>query len=110
VQFFLVTLSHLALTVKSPQGIRLSCKNCTIGGTVEISEASFQVPASGGTFTEVIGDVNATIAFFEDGSVEIDATGLFAHLELEVDVSLAQEKQILNISLPGIPLSPFVVS
>jgi hypothetical protein len=97
----------LALTVKSPQGIQLSCKNCTIGGTVEISEASFQVPASGGTFT---GDVNATIAFFEHGSVDIDATGLFAHLELEVDVSLTQAKQILNISLPGIPLSPFVVS
>lgn len=95
---------------RSPQGIQLSCKNCTIGGTVEIREASFNVPVSGGAITNVIDDINATIDFFQNGSVEIDATGLFAHLELEVDVSLSQNKQSLNMSLPAIPLTPFVVS
>ncbi|KAL1962159.1 hypothetical protein VTN77DRAFT_505 [Rasamsonia byssochlamydoides] len=92
-----------------PQGITLSCKNCSIGGTIEISEASFSLHDSDNAIDSLIDTVNETIAFFEHGSVEVVATGLFAHIELEVAISASQDLKSLNISLPTIPLSPFEI-
>lgn len=54
--------------------------------------------------------VNETITFFENGSVEAVATGLFAHIELELSISESQDLESLNIELPTIPLTPFEVS
>lgn len=100
----------------SPQGITVSCKNCSVGGTIEISEASFSLPDSesddddDGAIEGIIDAVNETIAFFKNGSVEAVATGLFAHIELEFSISESQDLTLLNASLPTVALSPFEVS
>ncbi|KKA23079.1 GPI anchored protein [Rasamsonia emersonii CBS 393.64] len=93
-----------------PQGVTVSCKNCSIGGTIEISEASFSLPDSdNGPIEGSIDVVNETITFFENGSVEAVATGLFAHIELELSISESQDLESLNIELPTIPLTPFEI-
>jgi hypothetical protein len=53
--------------------------------------------------------VNNTIAFFEHGSVEVIANGLFAQVELEFDLSASQNLVSFSAQLPAIPLAAFAV-
>ncbi|KAH8701640.1 hypothetical protein BGW36DRAFT_355793 [Talaromyces proteolyticus] len=92
-----------------PQNIKVNCQNCTIGGTVEIGEANFNIP-NNGSVANLIGDFNNAIAFFKNGSIEMDASGLAAHLEFKVDIEESHAVfPTLNISLPSIGLSPFEI-
>lgn len=78
----------------------MTCKNCTLQGDIEITRGSFNI--SGNKITD-------TIAFFDDGALEILSNGLFAQVELGLDLSLSQSLASLNMSLPTIPLTPFEV-
>ncbi|OGM41199.1 hypothetical protein ABOM_009575 [Aspergillus bombycis] len=83
-----------------PQGVTVTCKNCTLQGDIEITRGSFNI--SGNTIKD-------TIAFFDDGALEIISNGLYAQVELGLDLSLSQSLASLNISLPTIPLTPFEI-
>ncbi|KAB8261230.1 hypothetical protein BDV32DRAFT_121925 [Aspergillus pseudonomiae] len=83
-----------------PQGVTVTCKNCTLQGDIEITRGSFNI--SGNTIKD-------TIAFFDDGALEIISNGLYAQIELGLDLSLSQSLASLNISLPTIPLTPFEI-
>ena len=71
-----------------------------------MSQASFNFSGS----DDISSIVNDTLSFLEDGSVDIIATGLFARLELGVDVNSPQGQVSLPMSLPPIPFTPFVAS
>ncbi|KAN0083689.1 hypothetical protein V8E54_002777 [Elaphomyces granulatus] len=79
------------------QGITVSCKNCSLGGSIEISQGSFDLSG-----------MDDIASFFTSGSVEIIANGLFARLELGVDVNASQNVS-LNMSLPPISLTAFQI-
>ncbi|KAE8152045.1 hypothetical protein BDV25DRAFT_151823 [Aspergillus avenaceus] len=83
-----------------PQGVEVSCKNCTLQGYIEISKGSFNISGNG---------IKDAIAFFDHGSVDIVAKSLFSHIELGLDLSPSQALASLNMSLPTIPLTPFEI-
>ncbi|KAL2002795.1 hypothetical protein VTN02DRAFT_5897 [Thermoascus thermophilus] len=88
-----------------PQGVTISCKNCTLRGNIEITQGSFNLSGS----DDISDIINNTISFFEHGSVEVVSTGLFAYVELGVDISLTQNLLSLPMNLPAIPLTPFEI-
>lgn len=92
-----------------PQGVVLSCNNCTIAGDIDISQGSFSVSENSDTafeeFSDVVDDV---VDFFNNGTVEVIANGLFTHIELGINISAPQEIPF-TASLPPIPLTPFAV-
>lgn len=83
----------------------MSCKNCSLEGSIDLTRGSFEISGSDG----FMDSVNNTIAFFEHGSVEIIANGLFAQVELEFDLSASQNLVSFSAQLPAIPLVPFEV-
>jgi hypothetical protein len=94
------------LTNISPQGVIVTCKQCTLDGVIELSKGSFELSGS----DNLVNDAENTIDFFENGTVEIIANGLVAEFELGVNVTAAQNLLKLEMDLPSIPLSPFTVS
>ncbi|RHZ60790.1 uncharacterized protein CDV56_102322 [Aspergillus thermomutatus] len=88
-----------------PSGITVSCKNCSLEGSIDITKGSFEISGSDG----FIDSVNNTIAFFEHGSIEVIANGLFAQVELEFDLSASQDLVSFSAQLPAIPLVPFEI-
>jgi hypothetical protein len=78
----------------------VTCRNCTLHGNIEITKASFSLSNN---------SIEDTIAFFDDGALEIISNDLFAQVQLGLDLSLSQSLASLNISLPTIPLTPFEV-
>ncbi|KAF9894531.1 hypothetical protein FE257_006416 [Aspergillus nanangensis] len=83
-----------------PQGVTVSCKNCSLEGDIELTKGSFNLTGT---------DFKDIQAFFQHGSVEVMAKDLFAQIELGVDLTLNQPLASLNMSLPAIPLIPFAI-
>ncbi|KAF5855638.1 hypothetical protein ETB97_008848 [Aspergillus alliaceus] len=83
-----------------PQGVIVTCKNCSLQGNIEITRGSFNLSGN---------SIKDTVAFFDDGALEIISNGLSAHVELGLDLSLSQSLASLNVSLPTIPLTPFEI-
>ncbi|EAW11621.1 putative GPI anchored protein [Aspergillus clavatus NRRL 1] len=88
-----------------PEGITVSCRNCSLGGSIDITKGSFEVTGSDG----IMDSVNRTIAFFEHGSIDVAVNGLFSQIELEFDLSASQNLISYPIQLPAIPLVPFEI-
>lgn len=92
-----------------PQGVVLSCRNCTIAGDVDIIQGSFSVSKATDNALEKFDDVvDNLVDFFTNGTVEVIANGLFTHMELGINISTPEEVPF-NVSLPPIPLTPFAV-
>ncbi|KAE8349004.1 hypothetical protein BDV28DRAFT_160850 [Aspergillus coremiiformis] len=83
-----------------PQGVTVTCKNCTLQGNIEITGGSFNLSGNA---------IKDTVAFFDHGALEILSNRLFAQIELGLDLSLNQTLASLNMSLPTIPLTPFEI-
>ncbi|RLL95628.1 hypothetical protein CFD26_102941 [Aspergillus turcosus] len=94
-----------AVDMLLPSGISVSCKNCSLEGSIDLTRGSFEISGSDG----FMDSVNNTIAFFEHGSVEVIANGLFAQVELEFDLSASQNLVSFSAQLPVIPLVPFEI-
>ncbi|GFF75445.1 hypothetical protein IFM53868_01581 [Aspergillus udagawae] len=88
-----------------PSGITVSCKNCSLEGNIVLNKGSFEISGSDGFMDAV----NNTIAFFDHGSIEVIANGLFAQVELEFDLSASQDLVSFSAQLPAIPLIPFEI-
>ena len=87
-----------------PQGVTVSCKACSLEGEIEITKGSFRVSDS-----DDLSDMSDTLAFFDHGSIEIEAKKLAAQVQLGLDFVLSQPLISLNMTLPTIPLTPFEV-
>jgi hypothetical protein len=76
----------------------MSCQNCSIAGTVEITEGVFHVNS---TTIEAFQAVN----FIENGYFKAVANGVNAHIELDTTLSLSSTQSFDNtlstIALPG---------
>jgi len=76
----------------------VSCQNCSIAGTVEITEGVFRVNS---TTIEALQAVN----FIENGYFKAVANGVNAHIELDTTLSLSSTQSFDNtlstITLPG---------
>ena len=88
-----------------PSGLTVTCKNCSLEGNVILNKGSFEISEVDGFMDAV----NNTIAFFDHGSIEVIANGLFAQVELEFDLSASQDLVSVTAQLPAIPLIPFEV-
>ncbi|GFF64076.1 hypothetical protein IFM60648_01141 [Aspergillus lentulus] len=88
-----------------PSGLTVTCKNCSLEGNVILNKGSFEISEVDGFMDAV----NNTIAFFDHGSIEVIANGLFAQVELEFDLSASQDLVSVTAQLPAIPLIPFEI-
>ncbi|EGC44214.1 GPI anchored protein [Histoplasma capsulatum var. duboisii H88] len=88
-----------------PEGLTLKCKNCTVGGNVELSQGSFKLEDP----DNPIDAVNNTIQFFQHGEVQVDVEDLFAHIELSTELDLAANGLQFSVPLPEFPITPFMI-
>ncbi|KAM5458613.1 hypothetical protein McanCB49686_002214 [Microsporum canis] len=87
-----------------PEGITLSCKECSINGALELSAGSFSM----GDDEDDSGLLSA-LAFINEGKVEIELSSLFARVELELALEAGQELLNFTVPMPSVPLSPFAI-
>lgn len=90
----------------SPEGVTLKCKNCSLEGILDLSQGGVKL-GDGDNFFE---DLDDTVDFFQDGTLELDVDGLFAHIELELEFDANIGLFNHTIPLPTIPMTPFNVS
>ncbi|EHK99023.1 hypothetical protein M7I_5176 [Glarea lozoyensis 74030] len=80
------------------QSASVSCKGCTLNGTIDVIAGEFVVSTS----TTDIGEI---IDFVQDGFFQVAANNLAAHIELDTKFTLSQEKtfekQLTEFGLPG---------
>jgi hypothetical protein len=80
----------------------VSCQNCSIAGTLEITEGVFSVNSS------AIKEFQA-LNFIEHGYFKAVANGVNAHVELDTTLSLSStqafDKTLSTITLPGFQVS-----
>ncbi|OJD25405.1 hypothetical protein ACJ73_03230 [Blastomyces percursus] len=89
-----------------PQGVTLKCKNCTVGGSVDLSQGSFRLKNPIDNPAELVTDV---IQYFEHGEIQIDVENLFAHIELSTKLDLAENGLQFSVPLPEFPITPFMI-
>ncbi|KLJ13055.1 hypothetical protein EMPG_11982 [Blastomyces silverae] len=89
-----------------PPGVTLKCKNCTVGGSVDLSQGSFRLEDPIDNPVELVTDV---IRYFEHGEIQIDVENLFAHIELSTKLDLAENGLEFSVPLPEIPITPFMI-
>ncbi|KAK2863658.1 hypothetical protein FQN49_004125 [Arthroderma sp. PD_2] len=88
-----------------PEGITLSCKDCTVKGGVELSTGSFTLR---GPDEEEHG-LEAAAAFIDHGEVALDVSGLFSRIELELALDAGLDLLNFSVPMPSIPLTPFAI-
>ncbi|PGG97994.1 hypothetical protein GX51_07036 [Blastomyces parvus] len=89
-----------------PEGVTLTCKNCTIGGSVDLSQGSFKLEDPIDNPVELVTDV---IRYFEHGEIQMDVENLFAHIELSTKLDLTESGLEFSVPLPEIPITPFMI-
>ncbi len=91
-----------------PAGFTISCKNCSIHGTIEVFSGSFSMSSNNGTSNQT----ERIIDFFvmDNGYVELRANDFSAHIELESKINPSKQLIRYTAPLPPISFSPFQVS
>lgn len=92
--------------IRSPQGFSISCKNCTITGTIDILQGSVSGTASDSTTGDVDDDFS-----WDGGSFTFETNDFSAHIELEATVQpsvdiLSFEAPLPDIGIPGFFVGP----
>jgi hypothetical protein len=81
----------------------VSCKGCSLNGTIDVIEGEFTVSTS----TTELGQI---IDFLDSGFFQVAANNLAAHIELDTKLTLSKEKtfekELTVIGLPGFSVSP----
>ena len=89
------------------EAISVSCKNCTLTGTIDVVHGYFT--ANGSTANSSAGDGAAN--FFDHGYMKVQANNLAAYVELESTIDLKQTLSYTgHLTGQPIPLGPFSVS
>lgn len=98
-------LLHELLTDTSPQGLTVSCKNCTTQGTIDLLEGSFTLNTSDDTSN----DVEDIALFFNSGYIELVVNDFLAHIELESTIQPSASLILYTAPLPEIGIPGFQV-
>ena len=92
----------------SPPDIKVTCKNCTLQGSVDLSHGFFSMTAGDS-------DTNSSdiVDFYNDGYVELQVNRFAAHIELETSVqpstALSYVAPFPDIALPGFSIPNIAV-
>lgn len=81
--------------------LTIGCKNCTVVGTIEITQGTFFVNSS------ISDEYEEAYHFIEHGYFDFVGNGIGAHIELETSVSVTASfaKTFVVITLPGFQVS-----
>jgi hypothetical protein len=86
-------------SIISIEEFTLGCKNCTLTGTVDITQGTFTVNSS------ATNELEEVTHFIENGFFNVVANGVSAHIELDTSISLTASQAfshtILTLTLPG---------
>ncbi|MCJ1473347.1 hypothetical protein MMC13_001998 [Lambiella insularis] len=89
-----------------PDGLSITCVNCTTSGSLELLTGSFLLNGDNSTSNST----DDVVRFIEHGFAEVVANNLFAHIELSTTWLAAQAGQgAFTINLASIPLQPFSI-
>ncbi|OJD14161.1 hypothetical protein AJ78_05467 [Emergomyces pasteurianus Ep9510] len=88
-----------------PEGVTLSCTNCTVGGNVELSQGTFRLEDP----DDPLELAQNVIQYFQHGQVQVDVENLFAHIELSTKLDLAVNALQFSVPLPDVPITPFMI-
>ncbi|KAL8909501.1 MAG: hypothetical protein Q9207_000181 [Kuettlingeria erythrocarpa] len=87
-----------------PQGVTISCKNCTVTGSIDIIKASISGNATSSDDSE-----DDDIFEWDAGSFTFEANGFSAHMDLAATVQATADLVTFTAPLPSIPISPFSI-
>ncbi|KAL8924894.1 MAG: hypothetical protein Q9208_003777 [Pyrenodesmia sp. 3 TL-2023] len=87
-----------------PQGVTISCKNCTVTGSIDITQASISGNA---TSSDNSGDDD--LFDWDRGSFTFEANGFFAHIHLEATVQATADLKTFTAPLPTIGIPGFSI-
>ncbi|KAI9718259.1 MAG: hypothetical protein M1812_004249 [Candelaria pacifica] len=88
-----------------PPGITVSCKNCSVGGGLQLSQGSFSMSQTNGTSNSS----QNFMQFFTSGYVQVITQNLTAHVDLNTIAEPTITLQNFTAHLPTIPLTPFQI-
>ncbi|KAL8833849.1 MAG: hypothetical protein Q9170_004071, partial [Blastenia crenularia] len=89
-----------------PHGVSISCKNCTVTGTIDILQASI----SGNATNSTAGSSGDDDKFsWDEGSFTFEANGFSAHIEMEATVQPSATLLSYNAPLPDIGIPGFQI-
>ena len=99
--------------IQIPDGVSVKCTNCTTYGSIRLVSGSFTSGSStndtrDNIILDAIDDVDDAVGFITDGYLQVAATGLGAHIELETIWS-ASVSHDFEITLATIPLQPWSI-
>jgi hypothetical protein len=94
-----LNFSNNSQSIISIGEVTVGCNNCTVVGTIDITQGTFTVNSSStNEFEEVI-------QFIENGFFNVVANGVNAHIGLDISTSLMASlpftKNIITLALPG---------
>ncbi|PGH15945.1 hypothetical protein AJ79_02112 [Helicocarpus griseus UAMH5409] len=87
------------------QGVTLTCKNCSLGGNLGLSQRTFKFKDP----DDPIELIDSIAKFIEHAAVQVDVDDLFAHIELATRLDLVGNALNFTVPLPVIPLTPFMI-
>ncbi|KAL9043523.1 MAG: hypothetical protein Q9214_003295 [Letrouitia sp. 1 TL-2023] len=86
----------LLIRERSPPGVNIKCKNCTLSGTIDLFGGSFSVQSN---------ESADVMDFIEDGFIELQANNLAAYMEFESNVQPSDGREFTipfpEIGIPG---------
>ena len=100
---------NAAQGVSSDLDVKMSCKNCTTSGSIELSHGSFTVNGTNSTSNDTFLDQFLDYGFVAFGYSEFLIHNFTAHVELETSFSLSGTTSF-TAPLGSFPLTPFTVS
>jgi hypothetical protein len=92
-------------------GLKVSCKNCTIQGTVDLVAGSFTVGNYNSSFNSngIINETEAAFDYVENGYVEFRSNNFGAYIELETSVTASTPLETYTAPFPDITIPGFGV-
>ena len=97
-----------------PAGLNVKCKNCTLRGSLDLTQGSVNLNNANETdFTDVFDiispSIDDTIDFFQEGYIELTVRELIAHIELESTVQPSAELITYVAPFPDIGIPGWVI-
>lgn len=91
--------------LSSVDGVTLTCKNCTLSGSLGLSHGSYTMTTTNSTSNST----NNIIEFFQHGYVQMTTHDLAAHIEYQALMKPAETLKSYTARLPPIRLTAFQV-
>ncbi|KAL8752353.1 MAG: hypothetical protein Q9184_005764 [Pyrenodesmia sp. 2 TL-2023] len=87
-----------------PQGVTISCKNCTVKGTIDIMQASISGNATSSDDSE-----DDDLFEWDSGSFTFEVNGFSAHIHLEATVQATADLATFTAPIPSIGIPGFSI-